>query len=170
MMMEFFVLGMPQILRTAGANFALFDMEHTDIGFEPVKGQIAGCRGIGLTRLVPVPALQYHFIARCLDVGAMGIMVPMVESAARAREFVAAIRYPSAGRRGAAFTVAHDDYESGSRIEKMAAANERTLVIALVETAAGVEAIDGVDVVWMGPFRLDQFHGSAGPVRQSGLP
>jgi 2-keto-3-deoxy-L-rhamnonate aldolase RhmA len=168
MVMEFFVPGMPQILRAAGADFALFDMEHTGIGFESLKGQIASCRGIGLTPLVRVPALQYQFIARCLDVGAMGIMVPMVESAAQAREFVAATRYPPVGRRGAAFTIAHDDYESGSVIEKMAAANERTLVIALVETTAGVEAVDeiasvdGVDVVWMGHFDLTNFMGLPG--------
>lgn len=168
MVMEFFAPGLPQIVRAAGADFALFDMEHTGVGIETLKGQVAACRGIGLTPLVRVPALQPHFIARCLDIGAMGIMVPMVESAAQARDFVAATRYPPAGRRGAAFAIAHDDYEGGSVTDKMAAANERTLVIALVETAAGlaavdeIAAVDGVDVVWMGHFDLTNFMGIPG--------
>jgi 2-dehydro-3-deoxyglucarate aldolase/4-hydroxy-2-oxoheptanedioate aldolase len=168
MVFEFFTPGMPQIVKTAGAEFILFDMEHSGVTIETLKGQISACRGIGLTPMVRVPALQYHFIARCLDMGAMGIMVPMVESAAQASEIVAATRYPPAGRRGAAFAMAHDDYEAGSVPDKMAAANDRTLVMALVETAAGVAAVDeiagvdGIDVVWMGHFDLTSFMGIPG--------
>jgi 2-dehydro-3-deoxyglucarate aldolase/4-hydroxy-2-oxoheptanedioate aldolase len=168
MVFEFFTPGMPQIAKAAGAEFILFDMEHSGVTIETLKGQIAACRGIGLTPMVRVPALQYHFIARCLDMGAMGIMVPMVESAAQAREIVSATRYPPAGRRGAAFNMAHDDYEGGSVPDKMVTANERTLVIALVETAAGVAAVDeiaavdGIDVIWMGHFDLTNFMGIPG--------
>ena len=168
MVFEFFTPGMPQIVKAAGAEFILFDMEHSGVTIETLKGQIAACRGIGLVPMVRVPALQYHFIARCLDMGAMGIMVPMVESAAQAREIVSATRYPPAGRRGAAFGMAHDDYEAGSVPDKMAAANERTLVMALVETIAGVAAVDeiaavdGIDVVWMGHFDLTSFMGIPG--------
>jgi len=168
MVFEFFTPGMPQIAKAAGAECVLFDMEHTGVTIETLKAQIAACRGIGLVPMVRVPALQYHFIARCLDMGAMGIMVPMVESAAQAREIVSATRYPPLGRRGAAFGMAHDDYEAGPVPDKMATANERTLVIALVETVAGVAAVeeiaavDGVDVVWMGHFDLTNFMGIPG--------
>jgi 2-dehydro-3-deoxyglucarate aldolase/4-hydroxy-2-oxoheptanedioate aldolase len=64
--------------------------------------------------------------------------------------------------------MAHDDYEGGSVPEKIAAANERTLVIALVETAAGVAAVDeiaavdGIDVIWVGHFDLTNFMGIPG--------
>lgn len=168
MVFEFFTPGIAQIVRASGADFILFDMEHSGVSIETLKGLIAACRGIGLTPFVRVPTLQYHFIARCLDIGAMGIMVPMVESAAQAREIVSATRYPPAGRRGSAFTIAHDDYEGGSVPDKMAIANERALVIALVETAVGVEAVDeiaavdGVDVIWMGHFDLTNFMGIPG--------
>ena len=129
MVFEFFTPGMPQIVKAAGAEFILFDMEHSGVTIETLKGQIAACRGIGLVPMVRVPALQYHFIARCLDMGAMGIMVPDGrKSAAQAREIVSATRYPPAGRRGAAFAMAHDDYAAGSVPDKMATANERTLV------------------------------------------
>ena len=168
MVFEFFTQGMPQIVKAAGAEFILFDMEHSGVTIETLKAQFAACRGIGLVPMVRVPALQYHFIARCLDMGAMGIMVPMVESAAQAREIVSATRYPPAGRRGAAFSMAHDDYEGGSVPDKIAAAHARTLVIALVETADGVAAVDeiaavdGIDVVWIGHFDLSNFLGIPG--------
>jgi len=92
----------------------------------------------------------------------------MVETAAQAREIVSATRYPPAGRRGAAFAMAHDDYAAGPVPEKIAVANERTLVIALVETAAGVAAVDeiaavdGIDVIWLGHFDLTNFMGIPG--------
>src|SRR4029079_10104615 len=74
-----------------------------------------------------------------------------------------------AGRRGAAFNVAgHDDYSDGDVPGKIAQANARTMVIALVETAVGIEnvdaiaAVDGIDVVWLGHFDLTNFMGIPG--------
>ena len=66
-----------------------------------------------MVRIARVPATQYHLISRVLDVGAEGIIVPMVESEEQARLIVQSARYPPVGRRGAAFGVAHDDYSSG---------------------------------------------------------
>jgi 2-keto-3-deoxy-L-rhamnonate aldolase RhmA len=119
--------------------------------------------------LVRVPSGDYHHIARALDIGAMGIMVPMVETPEQAKAIVDCTRYPPAGRRGAAFSVAaHDDYAGGAVTDKIAAANARTMVIALVETANGIENVDavaateGVDVVWLGHYDLTNFLGIPG--------
>jgi 2-keto-3-deoxy-L-rhamnonate aldolase RhmA len=103
MLMEFFSPGMPAIIAATGADFALFDMEHTGASLETMKAMVAGCRGLGLAPLVRVPRGEYHFIARALDIGAHGIMVPMVGSAAEAAAFASAAHYPPAGRRGAGF-------------------------------------------------------------------
>ena len=165
MIFEFFTPGIAQIVKAAGADFILFDMEHSGMTIDMVKTQAATCRGLDLVPFVRVPTLQPHFIARCLDMGMMGIMVPMVETAAQAREIVSATRYPPIGRRGAAFGVAHDDYEGGAVADKIAAANARTAVIALVETAEGIKnvdeiaAVEGIDVVWLGHFDLTNFMG-----------
>ena len=75
---------MPAIVAGSGADFILFDMEHTGLGYETLKHMIAGCRGLDVAPLVRVPTSEYHFIARALDLGAHGIMVPMVESRAQA--------------------------------------------------------------------------------------
>ncbi len=100
-----------------------------------------------------------------LDAGALGGMVPMVETAEQAREFVKWSRYPPAGRRGAAFGAAHDDFVAGPVTEKVAAAHARTFVIALIETDVGLKnveaiaAVDGVDCLWLGHFDMTNFLG-----------
>ena len=101
-------------------------MEHTGAGFETLKPQFALCRALGVAPLVRVPGAEYHFIARALDVGALGVMVPMVDTAEEAARIVACTRYPPEGRRGAAFGFAHDDYQGGDVVEKIAAIHERT--------------------------------------------
>jgi 2-keto-3-deoxy-L-rhamnonate aldolase RhmA len=135
-------------------------MEHSGAGIETIKAQMAYCRGLPITPIVRVPSSDYHFIARVLDAGARGIMVPMVESRSQAETIVAAAKYPPQGRRGAAFGVAHDDYRSGPVGGKMRDANDGTLLIALVETKTGAENLEeiaatpGIDVVWLGHFDL----------------
>ena len=166
MTFEFFTPGYPAICREAGAEFILYDMEHSGVGFDTMKAQFAFCRGLDLVPLVRVPSGDYHHVARSLDIGAMGIMVPMVETAEQARAIAECTKYPPVGRRGAAFSVAgHDDYAGGAVTDKIAEANARTMVIALVETAKGIEnvdaiaAVEGVDVVWLGHFDLTNFMG-----------
>ena len=168
MIFEFFAPGMPQVLKAAGCEFALFDMEHAGLGFETLKMLAAGCRGIGIEPLVRVPRSEYHFLARALDVGVHGVMVPMVENAAEAQRIAEATHYPPQGRRGAAFGVAQDDYSGGDVKAKVAALNARTLVIAQIESERGLGEVDaiaatpGIDVLWLGHFDLTNFLGIPG--------
>jgi 2-keto-3-deoxy-L-rhamnonate aldolase RhmA len=168
MIFEFFSAGMPAIVASTGADFALFDMEHTGLEFETFKHLVSGCRGMGVAPLVRVPAGEYHFIARALDMGAHGVMVPMVGSRAQAEHIAACAHYPPHGRRGAAFGFAHDDYMPGTPVEKMQAARDRTLVIAQIETTEGLDNVEaiaatpGIDVVWPGHFDLTNFMGIPG--------
>ena len=168
MIFEFFSPGIPQICRNAGAEFVLFDMEHTGLGFETLKIQFALCRGLSIVPMVRVPRGEYPFIARALDVGAFGVMVPMVGTADEARHIVSCTRYPPLGRRGAAFGFAHDDYQGGDVAEKISALHERTMVIPQIETAEGlanveaIAAVPGVDALWLGQFDLSNFLGIPG--------
>jgi 2-dehydro-3-deoxyglucarate aldolase/4-hydroxy-2-oxoheptanedioate aldolase len=168
MVFELFAPGLPQICRNAGAEFLLYDMEHTGLGFETLKTQLALCRGLDVVPMARVPRGEYHFIARALDIGALGVMVPMVGTRAEAEHIVSSTRYPPQGRRGAAFGFAHDDYEGGDIAAKMAALHERTLVIAQIETTEGLDnvetiaAVPGVDALWIGQFDLTNFLGIPG--------
>ncbi len=168
MVFEFPTTGIGRIAAEAGAEFVIFDMEHTGWSIETIRGLIATSRAAELVPMVRVPATEYHLIARPLDVGAMGLMVPMVESAAQAQTIVDSAKYPPVGRRGAAFGVAHDDYSGGDIMAKMTSANDEVLLIAQIETGQGVEnadaiaAIDGIDVLWIGHFDLTNSLGIPG--------
>jgi 2-dehydro-3-deoxyglucarate aldolase/4-hydroxy-2-oxoheptanedioate aldolase len=168
MVFEFFTPGMPQLCANAGAEFVMFDMEHTGLSFETLKVQCALCRGLDLAPMTRVPRSEYHFIARALDVGAFGVMVPMVGTADEAAHIVSSARYPPQGRRGAAFGFAHDDYQGGSVVDKMASLHARTLLIAQIETVQGlhnveaIAAVPGIDVLWLGHFDLTNSMGIPG--------
>jgi 2-keto-3-deoxy-L-rhamnonate aldolase RhmA len=160
MIFEFATTGIARIVARSGADFVVFDLEHTGWSTETLRSLFATCGGTDLVAVARVPATQYHLIAGALDVGAMGIMVPMVESEEQARLVAQSAKYPPVGRRGAAFGVAHDDYSSGDVAEKIRSANAEGLLIAQIETVAGLEqveriaAVDGIDVVWIGQFDL----------------
>lgn len=162
---EFMTPGLPRICQAAGAEFLLLDMEHSGVSLETIKTQIALTAGLDILPFVRVPTGAYQYVARVLDAGALGVMVPMVETAEQAREIVKWSRYPQQGRRGAAFGSAHDDYLGGPVVEKIATAHARTLTICLIETEVGLKnvdaiaAVDGVDCVWLGHFDLTDFLG-----------
>lgn len=168
MVFEFASSGIGRLSAAAGAEFIIYDMEHTGWSIETIRGLMATTRAADIVPMVRVPATEYHLLARPLDVGAMGLMVPMVESVAQAEKIVSSAKYPPQGRRGAAFTIAHDDYAGGDIVEKMTSANHETLLMAQIETVAGVAAareiaaIDGIDVLWVGHFDLSASLGVPG--------
>ncbi|HET7056141.1 MAG TPA: aldolase/citrate lyase family protein [Thermomicrobiales bacterium] len=160
MVFEFNTPGIGLIAAEAGAEFVLYDMEHTGWSIESIRAQMAWSRSAPITRLVRVPATQYDYISRALDVGAQGVMAPMVESAEQATAIATASSYPPEGRRGAAFGIAHDGYAPGAVLDKMRAANAERVMIAQVETITGVKnareiaAVPGIDILWVGQFDL----------------
>ncbi len=160
MVFEFNTPGIARIAAGAGAEFVIYDMEHTGWSIETVRWLIATSGSTGLVPMVRAPSTAYHLLSRPLDVGAMGLMVPMVESERQAREIVAHAKYPPHGRRGAAFGIAHDDDGDGDPAAKMESANQEGMLIAQIETPGGVEAADavaaveGIDVLWIGQFDL----------------
>lgn len=168
MIFEFMTPAVPQLLVHAGAEYVIYDMEHTGASLETIKAQVACCRGLPIAPMARVPRGEYHFLARALDIGCHGVMIPMVESVEQARAIVEATHYPPQGRRGAAFGFAHDDYAPGDPKAKIKAADARTLVIAQIETERGLDsveaiaAVSGIDVLWVGHFDLTNFLGIPG--------
>ena len=168
---EFFTPGLAQIAREAGAESVLFDMEHSGAGIDTIKQQVSYCRGLDIVPLVRVPTYQYQFVARALDVGALGVMLPMVETMEQARDIVSWTQYPPAGRRGAVLGGAHDDYSGGPAREKLERANQRCLLMLQIETEIGLEnvekiaAVAGVDCLCIGSMDLSNFLGVPGELK-----
>lgn len=157
---EFATPGIGHIMKNAGCEFVLFDLEHSGFGYETVKSAIRYFEAADIAPIVRVPSKEYHHIARACDMGAEGIMLPMVGNAKEARAILDCMKYHPDGKRGVALGVAHDSYTGGSVPKKLAAANERTALFCQIETAEGVKnadaiaALDGVDCLWVGHFDL----------------
>lgn len=153
---EFNSPGLPRLLKSSGADFIVFDMEHSGFGIDTVRNLIALSRPLNLAALVRPQAWEYHLIAPLLDVGAAGIIAPKVERASEASIIADSCRYYPEGHRGAAFSIAHDDFLPGDIESKMRSANEAVLCAVLIETALGVEnieeilTVDGIDLIWVG--------------------
>src|SRR5919199_6897908 len=77
---EFATPGIGHILKNAGCDFVLFDTEHSGFGFETIKNAIRYFEAARLPAIVRVPSKEYHHIARAADMGAEGIMLPMVDN------------------------------------------------------------------------------------------
>ncbi|MGI8990888.1 MAG: HpcH/HpaI aldolase family protein [Bryobacteraceae bacterium] len=159
MVLDLFSPGIGPMLAAAGMEFVIFDMEHGRCGIAQVAELIACCRGTGITPMVRVPDLNAAPLSRVLDLGAKGVMVPRVETAAQMRDIVAQLKYAPEGRRGVALGIAHDLYRAGGA-SFFTEANDETTVIAIVETVRAFENLDGIlavpglDVAWMGHYDL----------------
>jgi 2-dehydro-3-deoxyglucarate aldolase/4-hydroxy-2-oxoheptanedioate aldolase len=171
MMFEFNTTGIARIAANAGAEFAVFDMEHSGWSIETIRMLIATTPKAEMVPIVRIPATEYHFIANVLDMGAMGVMIPMCETADQARLLVSSAKYPPDGRRGAAFAIAHDDYRSESIPDVVRSANDETLLIAQIETARGlnnveeIAAVPGIDALWIGLYDLTLSLGIPGQMK-----
>lgn len=158
MLFEFSTTGIMRILAAAGVDFALFDQEHTGWDAGTLRRTLAAGRGTGVYPIARVVRAEYTLVASALDAGARGVMAPMVESADDARRLAEAARYPPAGRRG--FGVVMSDDLAGGAGALAERTNRESLVIAQIESPAGIEraeeivAVPGVDVVWLGQFDL----------------
>ena len=158
MLFEFDTPGIMRILAAAGADFALFDLEHTGWDAGTLRRVLAAGRGTGVYPMARVIRAEYDLIASALDAGAQGIMAPMVESAQDAELLVACAKYPPLGRRG--FGVLMSDELANGAGALAERSNRENVVIAQIESPRGIEnaeaiaAVPGVDLVWLGQFDL----------------
>ncbi len=165
MVMEFGTRGIAKILESAGIDFVLLDMEHGGLELEHLADLIAWLKATPIAPIVRVPGAHYHFIARVMDMGALGIMCPNVESAEQARALVDAVKYGPEGKRGLGLGTAHNDYVMPQPAEYLKHANANTTVICQIESLKGLEnleaiaAVPGVDILWVGHFDLTQSMG-----------
>ena len=166
MMYEFNTSGIMRICDAAGAEFVIFDLEHTGWGPDTVRSVMATARQASAWPMVRVQRPHYHLIAGALDAGAMGAMSPMVETAEEARLLVDSTKYPPQGRRGFG-SVYPDDLANGPAAW-MQTSNRETMVIAQIESLRGLENADaivgteGVDIAWLGHYDLTTSMGIPG--------
>ena len=149
-----------EMIGMAGFDYVLIDGEHGPGDHQSHLRSLQAVAATPATAFYRVENNDRTAIKRALDLGIEGIMIPNVASAEEAQAAVAACRYPPRGVRGfAAGIVRASDY--GLRIVKYMSEGESELLISvMIESAAGAQnaaeiaAVEGIDVVQVGPFDL----------------
>ena len=153
----------PEIARTfaaAGFDYVFLDMEHGAFNLETVQDMIAAAAEAGITPIVRVAELLYSLVARLLDSGAQGIILPRVEDPKVLEEALSWLRFPPLGIRGFGINPTMVDYEARTMPEIIEHQNRETLSVVQFETVRAVERADellslkGLDVVMIGPADL----------------
>ncbi len=144
-----------EVVASAGYDWLLVDMEHAPADVATVLGQLQAVAPHGSTAIVRPPWNDPVMVKRILDIGAPGLLFPMVQSVAEAQAAVAATRYPPQGVRGVAGSIRANQF--GRISDYYARVHDETAVIVQVETQAAVAQavrigqVDGVDGVFFGP-------------------
>jgi 2-keto-3-deoxy-L-rhamnonate aldolase RhmA/NAD(P)-dependent dehydrogenase (short-subunit alcohol dehydrogenase family) len=150
-------LGSPtvaELMVEPGADALIFDLQHGLWTRPTLEAAIGMTRGKA-TPLVRTQDDSFFAIGNALDSGALGIIVPMVESAEQARRIVAAAKYPPEGRRSGGGIRPAIDMKN-----QLPKTNAAIFVAVMIETPAGVDnaaaiaAVPGIDILFIGPFDL----------------
>lgn len=168
MLLEFSSRGVAQMLNQCDVDFTIIDTEHSAFSSSDVADLITWFQATDIAPFVRIPQIEYHLIARTLDAGALGIMVPNVKTPEQARAIVNAAKYAPDGDRGVILGNANSDFASVDPGEFLAYANQNTTIICQIESTQGLENLEaiattpGVDVLWVGHFDLTQSMGIPG--------
>ena len=161
----------PMIAAASGFDAVYVDLEHTATSFETVSLLCTGAIAAGITPLVRVPSHDHDQLTRSLDVGAMGVIVPHVESRAEAEQIADACRFPPRGHRSVAGPNPSNRYRAAPQRELLDAFDAQTTVAVMLETpdavarADEIASVPGIDMVMLGPHDLTAEMGILGDFR-----
>lgn len=153
----------------AGMDFAILDMEHGPVSIQSMQNNIRAAQVAGILPVVRVPAITEEAIGKALDIGAAAVEIPQICTADEARKAVEIAKFYPQGERGMCRFVRAAHYSAMPKETYFEAANE-TLVIAQLEGKEAIEnlneilRVEGIDIVFIGPYDLSQSLGLPGQV------
>jgi len=145
----------------AGYDFTWIEMQHSPLTFEDVGRMIWACRGSSAMPFIRVPDATESDIQKATDLGALGIIVPTVDTVEKAEAAVKWAKYPPVGRRSQGNGQYGPLYGSDYR----QTANDNMVVVIMIETPIGVEnaekiaSVPGIDVIFAASTDLGNFSG-----------
>lgn len=145
----------------AGFDFTWIEMQHSPLTYQDVARMVMACRGAPAIPFIRVPDATEGDIQKATDLGALGIIVPMVDRVEKAEAAVRYAKYPPLGRRSQGGGQYGTLWGAGYR----ETANDNIMIVALIENPAGVEiadriaAVPGIDVVFVASTDLGSFSG-----------
>jgi len=145
-----------RMMATAGFDWLFLDMEHGTMSLDACAQISAAALDAGIAPIARVPNGQYAMATRALDNGALGIVVPHVDTAAEAREVVDKLKYPPIGHRSVGGWGPHYQLSKLSTGDAVTALNAANLTVVMLETPAAIAnadeiaAVAGIDVLLIG--------------------
>ena len=140
-----------QMIATAGFDFLYIDMEHSCLSIETVGDLCFAALAAGLVPIVRPPSKDPHLLSRPLDSGAMGLLIPHVDTREEAEAVIKAIRFPPVGERGLNLLGPHTGFSKANGEEYVRSTHSETLLLVQIESEHGIKnldkilAVDGVD-------------------------
>jgi 4-hydroxy-2-oxoheptanedioate aldolase len=156
-----------EICAGAGFDWLLIDGEHAPNDLRSILAQLQAVAAYPVHPVVRPVAGDVNLIKQLLDIGAQTLLVPMVESAAHARQLVAAMRYPPTGIRGVGSALARASAWNRHSAYLHEADQEMCLLVQIenregLENLEAIAAVDGVDGIFIGPSDLSGAMGYLG--------
>ena len=148
-------------MANAGFDFLWIEMQHSPLTYQDVARMIWACRDSPAIPFIRVPDATEGDIQKATDIGALGIIVPMVASAEKIESAVRFAKYPPEGVR----SQGGGQYRALWGNDYRATANDNVMVVAMIESPAGVaiadkiSAVQGVDVVFAASSDIRSFSG-----------
>ena len=145
-----------RIMKTAGFDWLFIDLEHGSTSVETAYSISVAALDAGITPLVRVPHGEFALGTRCLDGGALGLVMPHVDTPEQARAMVDAFKFQPLGHRSIGGGYPHFGFASMAAKDVVTALNDATLVVAMLETPLAIEnadriaAVPGIDALLMG--------------------
>ena len=155
----------------AGMDFCIIDTEHGPISQESATDLVIAAQGSGVAPIIRVGDNDERLILRALDIGADGVQVPQINNVEDGKKVIHAAKYFPLGERGVSvFTRAGDYYvnEGAGHTDKQ---NDETMIVVHIEGQRGLNnldeimTVDGLDVLFLGPYDISQSLGLPGDVR-----
>ena len=158
-----------ETLGGTGMDYVILDQEHGPLTAETSASLVMGLDNTDTPAVVRVRENAQPEIQRALDIGAQGVQIPQIETREDAEAAASAARFDPVGERGLSQYVRAGEYVGSDTYTEDQ--NEQTTVIVHVEGERGVEniddilAVEGIDVIFLGPYDLSQSLGVPGDVR-----
>jgi len=159
-----------EIAALAGFDFVIIDMEHGPYNIEFTQNMLRAAETRGITPVVRITENSESLILRTLDIGAAGIQVPHISARKDAEKVVKAAAFYPLGERGMCRYVRAAGYTAAEKEEYFTTANDQIITIIHIEGTEGLEnlqdilEVDGIDVIFLGPYDLSQSCGVPGEV------
>lgn len=159
-----------EIAALSGFDFVIIDMEHGPYSIESLQNMLRAAEARGITPVVRVTENSETLILRTLDVGAKCIQVPQICTKDDAMRLVKSTLFYPKGERGMCRYVRAAQYTNISGLDHFGKSNDSILTIIHIEGMEGIEnlkdilEVDGIDVIFLGPYDLSQSCGVPGQV------